>query len=112
MKYFITGGSGLLGRRLATVAKDNDEITLVHNSNPSENTVKCDITNEEEVNTILNNENPDVIIHCAAMTNVDLCEDKKELAYKINGDGTGILSKAAKKIDAKIIYVSTDFVFD
>ncbi|MEE3419128.1 MAG: sugar nucleotide-binding protein, partial [Methanosphaera sp.] len=70
MKYFITGGSGLLGERLATVAKENDELTLVHNSNPSENTIKCDITNEKEVNNTIENENPDVIIHCAAMTNV------------------------------------------
>ncbi len=112
MKYFITGGSGLLGERLATVSKENDELTLVHNSNPTENSVKCDITNEEEVKKIVSKENPDVIIHCAAMTNVDLCEDEIDLAYKINGDGTGYLAKAAEENDAKIIYVSTDFVFD
>ncbi len=112
MKYFITGGSGLLGERLATVAKDNDELTLVHNSNPTDNSIKCDITNEKEVKESIEKENPDVIIHCAAMTNVDLCEDETELAYKVNGDGTGYLAKAANDIDAKIIYVSTDFVFD
>lgn len=112
MKYFITGGSGLLGERLAAVSKDNDELTLVHNSNPSDNTVKCDITDETEVKECVERENPDVIIHCAAMTNVDLCEDEVDLAYKINGDGTGNLAKAAEKIGAKIIYVSTDFVFD
>ena len=112
MKYFITGGSGLLGERLATVSKENDELTLVHNRNPTENSVKCDITNEEEVKKIVSKENPDVIIHCAAMTNVDLCEDEIDLAYKINGDGTGYLAKAAEENDAKIIYVSTDFVFD
>ncbi len=112
MKYFITGGSGLLGERLATVSKNNDELTLVHNSNPTENTVKCDITNEAEVNECVERENPDVIIHCAAMTNVDLCEDEVESAYKINGDGTGYLAKAANNVDAKMIYVSTDFVFD
>lgn len=112
MKYFITGGSGLLGQRLAAVAKDNDELTLVHNSNPGENTVKCDITNEKEVHETVNQENPDVIIHCAAMTNVDLCEDEEEKAYLINGMGTGYLAKAAEEVDAKIIYVSTDFVFD
>lgn len=112
MKYFITGGSGLLGERLATVAKDDDELTLVHNSNPTDNSIKCDITNEKEVKESIEKENPDVIIHCAAMTNVDLCEDETELAYKVNGDGTGYLAKAANDIDAKIIYVSTDFVFD
>lgn len=112
MKYFITGGSGLLGERLATIAKDDDELTLVHNSNPTDNSIKCDITNEKEVKESIGKENPDVIIHCAAMTNVDLCEDETELAYKVNGDGTGYLAKAANDIDAKIIYVSTDFVFD
>ncbi len=112
MKYFITGGSGLLGERLAAVSNDNDELTLVHNSNPSENTIKCDITNEKEVKSAVEKENPDVIIHCAAMTNVDLCEDERKMAYSVNGDGTGFLAKAAHDIDAKIIYVSTDFVFD
>ena len=57
------------------------------------------------VNNTIENENPDVIIHCAAMTNVDLCEDEKELAYKINGDGTGLLAKAADKINAKYLIV-------
>ena len=112
MKYFITGGSGLLGERLSAVSKDNDELTLVHNSNPADNTVKCDITNEKEVNSCIEQENPDVIIHCAAMTHVDNCEDEVEKAYKINGDGTGFLAKAAERNDAKIIYVTTDFVFD
>ncbi len=101
-----------MGERLATVANENDELILVHNSNPTENTIKCDITNENEVKKIIEKENPDVIIHCAAMTNVDLCEDKKDLAYNINGNGTGFLAKAADNINAKIIYVSTDFVFD
>ncbi|MBQ6220934.1 MAG: dTDP-4-dehydrorhamnose reductase [Methanosphaera sp.] len=112
MKYFITGGSGLLGERLTTVSNSEDELVLSHNSNPTSNTIKCDITNEEEVRKVLNREKPDVIIHCAAMTNVDLCEDEIDLAYKINGDGTGYLARAASQIGAKMIYVSTDFVFD
>ncbi|MBR0472019.1 MAG: dTDP-4-dehydrorhamnose reductase [Methanosphaera sp.] len=112
MKYFITGGSGLLGQRLATVARDNDELVLVHNSNPTGDTVKCDITDESQVHDSVVEENPDVIIHCAAMTHVDLCEDEVDKAYSINGDGTGYLAKAAEEVGAKIIYVSTDFVFD
>lgn len=112
MKFFITGGSGLLGKRIATVADDETELVLSHNSNPTDNTIKCDITNQEAVEKIITKENPDVIIHCAAMTNVDLCEDKIEDAYNINANATGYLAKAAENINAKIIYVSTDFVFD
>ena len=49
MKFFITGGSGLLGERLATIASNDDEIVLSHNSNPTKNTIKCDITDKNEV---------------------------------------------------------------
>ncbi|MBO7719458.1 MAG: dTDP-4-dehydrorhamnose reductase [Methanosphaera sp.] len=112
MKFFITGGSGLLGSRIATVADDKHELVLSHNSNPTDNTVKCDITNEEEVKKIIREVNPNVIIHCAAMTNVDLCEDEVDKAYKVNGDATGYLAKASDDVNAKMIYVSTDFVFD
>ncbi|OED30483.1 dTDP-4-dehydrorhamnose reductase [Methanosphaera sp. WGK6] len=112
MKFFITGGSGLLGERLSAVADNDYELISSHNVNPTENTIKCDITNKQEVEQVILKYEPDVIIHCAAMTNVDLCEDEIDKAYAINGNGTGNLAKAAEKIGAKIIYVSTDFVFD
>ncbi len=112
MKFFITGGSGLLGERLSAIANSDYELTLSHNSNPTPNTTKCDITNKEEVRKTILKNNPDVIIHCAAMTNVDLCEDEVDQAYLINSKGTSYLAEAAEEINAKIIYVSTDFVFD
>lgn len=112
MKFFITGGSGLLGERLATITNNDYELVLSHNSNPTSNTVKCDITDKNEVEKTITENKPDVIIHCAAMTDVDLCEDKIDLAYKINSEGTQNITKASEKIGAKIIYVSTDFVFD
>lgn len=112
MKFFITGGSGLLGERLAAIANDDYELVLSHNSNPADNTVKCDITDKNEVEKTVIENRPDVIIHCAAMTDVDLCEDKTDLAYKINSEGTRNITKASEKTGAKIIYVSTDFVFD
>lgn len=112
MKFFITGGSGLLGERLTTIANNDYELVLSHNTNPTSNTVKCDITDKNEVEKTITENKPDVIIHCAAMTDVDLCEDKIDLAYKINSEGTQNITKASEKIGAKIIYVSTDFVFD
>ncbi|WP_304124634.1 dTDP-4-dehydrorhamnose reductase [Methanosphaera cuniculi] len=112
MKFFITGGSGLLGERLATVADPDDELILSHNSNKTPDTVKCDITNHDETYETIMKYDPDVIIHAAAMTNVDLCEDEIDQAYKINADATGNLAKIADENNMKIIYVSTDFVFD
>ena len=112
MKFFITGGSGLLGERLATVADPDDELILSHNSNKTPDTVKCDITNHDETYEAIMKYDPDVIIHAAAMTNVDLCEDEIDQAYKINADATGNLAKIADENNMKIIYVSTDFVFD
>ena len=112
MKFFITGGSGLLGERLATVANPDDELILSHNSNKTPDTVKCDITNHDETYETIMKYDPDVIIHAAAMTNVDLCEDEVDQAYKINADATGNLAKIADENNIKIIYVSTDFVFD
>jgi len=55
---------------------------------------------------------PDVIIHAAAVTDVDLCEERPELAYLINGEGTGKIGEEAKGVGAHVIYVSTDYVFD
>ena len=112
MKFFITGGSGLLGERLATIASNDDEIVLSHNSNPTKNTIKCDITDKNEVEKVINKNKPDTIVHCAAMTDVDLCEDEIDIAYRINSYGTRNMAQAAENIGAKIIYVSTDFVFD
>lgn len=112
MKFFITGGSGLLGQRIATVADNNDEVILAHNSNCMDNSVKCDITDKSQVADVIGGSDCDVIIHAAAMTNVDLCEDEVDMAYDINANATGYIAQTAEDIGAKVIYVSTDFVFD
>ena len=70
-----------------------------------------DITNEKEVLDFVRREQPDVIINCAAHTNVDACEKQWDLAYKINALGPRNLSIAATETDAKLVHVSTDYVF-
>ncbi len=110
-RIFITGGSGLLGSKFPTITHDYEIITT-YNENPKDNAVKLDITNEKDVLGIIESLNPDLIIHSAALTNVDYCEDHHEEADRINAQGTLNLVKACQKIDAKFIYVSTDFVFD
>ena len=76
--------------------------------------VAMDITDEESVNQVIKNVAPDVVIHCAAWTAVDLAEDedKKDLVYAVNAKGTENITKVCKELDAKMVYTSTDYVFD
>lgn len=76
--------------------------------------VKLDITDAIAVSSILNDIKPDIIIHCAAWTNVDGAEDENNwnIVDRINRVGTENLAKAAKEVDAKMVYISTDYVFD
>lgn len=71
-----------------------------------------DITNYDEVEGYILNLKPECIIHCAAYTAVDKAEDEKEICYKINVLGTENIAKVCKKVNAKIIYISSDYVFD
>ena len=75
---------------------------------------RLDITDEQLVKDTIMAIQPDVIIHCAAWTAVDAAEDEENKAkvHAINADGTRYLAEAAKAIDAKMIYISTDYVFD
>lgn len=76
--------------------------------------VRMDITDEEAVLATMKDIRPDVIVHCAAWTAVDAAEDEenKEKVFRINAKGTEFIAKAAKEIDAKMVYISTDYVFD
>lgn len=110
-RLFITGGSGLLGSRFSKFT-DEYEVTTTYNKNPKEHSVKLDITDEKDVLNKIESLSPDLVVHPAALTNVDYCEDHQEEAYRINAQGTLNMVKACEKIDSKLIYVSTDFVFD
>ncbi len=76
--------------------------------------ISLDITEKEAVRKTIENIKPDVVIHCAAWTSVDMAEDedKVELVRKVNADGTQNLADACKVIDCKMLYLSTDYVFD
>jgi len=76
--------------------------------------VQMEITDREAVSRIISELKPDAVIHCAAWTNVDGAEDpqKRPIVHKINAEGTGNIADAAKAVDAKMLYLSTDYVFD
>ena len=110
-KILITGCNGQLGRALnKEYAKDDVEFINTDVAQ-GEGILSLDITNVEEVIRCGEKTKPDVIINCAAHTNVDACETQWDLAYQINAVGARNLSIAAAKTDAKLIHVSTDYVF-
>ena len=76
--------------------------------------IRMDITDEEAVLATIKEIRPDVIVHCAAWTAVDAAEDEenRDKVFRINATGTEYIAKAAKEIDAKMVYISTDYVFD
>ena len=114
MKIFITGGSGLLGSKIAEIALETygHEVHAGYCRNKPEfgEPVKFDLTKDRDLEVICKIR-PEVIIHTAALTNVDECETNKELAYKINTEGTKRVAEVADELKAFLVYVSTDYVF-
>ena len=118
-KVLITGASGLLGSQLAQTFKDKKyEVLAVFNQKPELMTsgmeiVKCDISNRDEVMSLKNKvKTSALIIHCAAITNVDLCEKDKNLCSSVNIEGTKNICELANKTKSKLVYISTSSVFD
>lgn len=103
----ITGGNGQLGTEVCRLL-DEQKINYV-----STDSKEMDITNSEVTMNYIKKINPDVIYHCAAYTAVDKAEDEgKELAEKVNVEGTRNVALAAKEVNAVMVYISTDYVFD
>ncbi len=106
MKVLVTGANGQLGY---DVIKQLNSVDIDYLGTDRES---LDITNKEQVTRVISDHNPDVVIHCAAYTAVDKAEDEKELCYSVNVLGTKYVAEACKEIDAKMFYISTDYVFD
>ena len=126
MKFFVTGVNGQLGhdvmnelykRGYEGVGSDlNDKYSGVADGTPVTTMpyVGMDITDAEAVDRIITEAKPDVVIHCAAWTAVDLAEDddKVDAVRRVNVDGTKNIANVCKKLDCKMLYLSTDYVFD
>lgn len=103
MKILVTGANGMLGTDLCEVLKDEDLIATSHED--------LDITDLDMIRSKFKEYMPDIIINCAAMTNVDACETEKDLAYNLNAEGPKNLAIATKEIGGTLIHISTDYVF-
>ncbi len=114
MRILITGGSGLLGGVLinASITMGVDIIPTHHSTPIGRRSVQMDIEDAEEVKRVLHETKPTCVIHAAAMTNVDLCEDDPPRAWAINAEATKHVADACNDAGAKLMYISTDYVFD
>jgi dTDP-4-dehydrorhamnose reductase len=103
-KLALVGANGMLAQMVKKLA-------------PAEYTITCldlpdfDITDRNNVLSALKSIKPDVIVNCAAYTNVDGCETNEDLAFKVNGDGPGYLAQAALELGSTLVHISTDYVF-
>ena len=117
-RILVVGANGLLGQRLISFYAGKQNVELLGCSVedksflPGSSYLKCDITSREEVKKLIFDFYPDVIINAAAFTNVDLSETEKETAWKVNVKGVEYLVEACRVIDAKIIHISTDYIFN
>ncbi|MBR5425806.1 MAG: dTDP-4-dehydrorhamnose reductase [Clostridiales bacterium] len=121
MKLLVTGVAGQLGYDVVNEALKrgfevigSDIADRPENSAPASGYIQMDITDKDQVLNIVTCERPDVIVHCAAWTAVDAAEDEEnhEKVDAINHLGTKFIAEAASSIDAKMLYISTDYVFD
>jgi len=115
MKFLVTGSAGLVGSQVVKdlVAQNHTVYSCYHEKKPLHGIpILLDLTNKEKIIQILKEINPDGVIHLAAMTDVDLCEDQQELCTIINSESTETLAKQAAKQNSFFVYVSTDYVFD
>ena len=119
MKILVTGANGLLGQKLIMLLDqqgNNDVIATarkpVHYKLKNAEFQILDVTNQKETEKVILETKPDVVIHTAAMTQVDQCETEREACWNANVTGVEYLVKACEKINAFLVHVSTDFIFD
>ncbi len=105
MNILITGSNGQLGKDCERALKPAHTLTCVDIEN-------IDITDVSQIDTAIKAIRPDVIINCAAFTNVDACETRQKAAWAVNVTGPENLAQCAKKYNSRIIHISSDYVFD
>ncbi|BDB99848.1 SDR family oxidoreductase [Saccharolobus caldissimus] len=110
MRILIIGASGQLGLELSAVLKG--EIIKVYNTKEVQGGYKLDLTNYSAVEDFIIKKRPDVIINTASMTDVDKCEVEREKAFKVNAEAVKHIVRASRVIEAYLIHISTDYVFD
>ncbi len=104
MKILIIGKEGMLGDDLAKKYRDQHQVEIVGEE-------RLDFCRSETIKPVIVEKKPDVVINCAAVTNLDLCEREPELAFKVNAAGPGELAKICADEGCRLVHISTDYVF-
>lgn len=115
-KLLVTGGSGLLGASIVFELNKYYNIYAIYNKHKIRSKyakyIKLDLADKKKTERVINRIKPDIIIHTAAITNVDLCEAKPLLAKRNNIDATANITDISKKLKIKLVHISTDYIFD
>jgi dTDP-4-dehydrorhamnose reductase len=119
-KVLVTGSNGLLGQKIIYSLIERKDIDLLASSKGLNRLITksgykyidLDITRNEEVKKVFENETPDAVINCAAMTNVDYCEENQDSCWEINVKAVENLAKSCEALKSHLLHLSTDFVFD
>ncbi len=115
-RLLITGASGFLGGHIYTLAKSSWQVMAVYYNHPPQQLTKewmrLDLTDQHEILKSIARFQPDVIIHAAANSNLDQCEQNPEMARQVNVESTRILYNAARSLNSRFLFVSSDMVFD
>ncbi|MBE2255450.1 MAG: SDR family oxidoreductase [Ignavibacteria bacterium] len=119
MRIFVTGANGLLGQTITSIFTRESDFELITSGVETDSSSdlghtyeRLDLTNKDEVKKLIGFYEPDVIVNCAAFTDVDKCETERELCWKVNVDAVKHLIIASRINNAKIIHYSTDYIFD
>lgn len=117
MRVLVTGSNGLVGSRACVLLEKQGHTVVGLGRGPRRTGgeygyVSVDLTREADVAGALEAAAPEVVIHCASMTEVDACEKDPEAAYAGNVDATAAVARGARKAGAHLVHVSTDYVFD
>lgn len=105
MRILLTGARGQLGTDIAARLPERDEVVSV-------DLPEFDLTDRDTALGVVTQFQPDVILHCAAFTAVDLCEEQAETAWRANALATRFIADGARRLGAHLVYISTDYVFD
>jgi dTDP-4-dehydrorhamnose reductase len=106
MRSLILGGTGMLGRAVVAAARERGGAALALSH------AQADVTDAARLGHWVAEFRPDVLINCAALTKVDDCETRRDEAMAVNGTAVGILTALARQAGARLLHVSTDYVFD